>query len=209
MMDAPFRFKARQWTNKECLFLANNYHSMSDVELVESLGRTLKAIKQKASKLGLKKNVKKRKSNVIEFTWQEIIDIGNYYMNHSNHDCAAKFLVPESVIMRMAQLYRFNKAEDYVRTRTNTFRHREWTEDEIRVLKQMFPHTKTQDIPVHHPTHDIKQKACELGLRKTEEHKYKLRHDFGWALRSRLPDKSINSAEWVKKLKRMNLGDRA
>lgn len=61
-----------RWTDKEVLFLVDNYKNMSQLEIANHLNKSLKSVKNKAVNLGLIKNDKDYKIKFIN----KLLDMG-------------------------------------------------------------------------------------------------------------------------------------
>ena len=186
-INAPFKFTPRPWRTNENRFLEEHYATASELMLVESLGRSWSAIKTHARNLGLTRRPGKKKPERAEtFTLEQIDEIRAFHSTHSNIETSQKFLIPSSVLSKMVRYFGFEKSPDFKKTHAVSLKRMPWTDKEIDVLVLMYPNHKNYDIPLHRTLGEIQRKAAKLGLKKSKQHMYILRHDFGWSLRYRL-----------------------
>jgi len=86
------------WTDDNTLFLKENYHKLSNIELVQKLNMNIKSIYDKAYSIGLKKKFKSSKyivnhhcldvcNNDIAYILGYIMADGNIYKNYLQLEC--------------------------------------------------------------------------------------------------------------------------
>lgn len=141
------------WSDEKVKFLKNNYHDMTKHEIAEKLDCSSGAVRDKASRLGLKKN--------HHMTDQIILFIRK--IHHSNSDWTIQEIADYLDLT-------FHQVHNAIRRHGLTHQEqRKWTEDEVEFLKSNYQDFTDSELAerLDRCVGVIRDKRLSLGLNKT------------------------------------------
>ncbi|ECC0317004.1 hypothetical protein FMU86_11935 [Listeria monocytogenes] len=141
----------KMWTEEELEFLRGNYEKQEVKSIAEKLKRSEASIKQKASRIGV------RKLKSFSEEEEEYLEYYLYCEEDSTYYAAAKFL--GCSVAKIASWRNYRKLDTLIR---------KWTQREYDILRHYY---KTRDVyeiskMLNRTHYSVAKKASDLGLRK-------------------------------------------
>lgn len=147
------------WTNEEDKFLRENYNNISLNELSDKMGRSILAIQNRATLIGIKRtNVAKYKT----WTKEERELLWSVCDGLSAREIQEKYFPDRTVCSIKGALRRKELNDGKMKPSVA------WTDDEINTLKELYSFTPNNELSdmLHRSKDSITQRAQKLGLKK-------------------------------------------